>query len=178
ALGTNPKTVARHMLKRAKHGFEGGLRRAKTIARTEMMGATLAAALAWRQANADVLIGWRWTCEFSSRTCPSCLAMHGQLFSLDEFGPDDHQNGRCTATPVSKSWADLGIDLDEPADMFPDARAWFDAQDEATQVEIMGRTRLDALRSGRIGWDDIPVRRPNPDWRDSVVPAPVAGRRS
>lgn len=179
ALGTNPKQVAREMLRRTKHGFDGGLRRAKTIARTEMLDATRRASQEWGLANSDVLLGWRWTCEFSSRTCPSCLAMHGQLFSLDEFGPDDHQNGRCTCTFVTKSWADLGIaGMDEPADMFPDARAWFDSQSEDVQREIMGRQRLADLRAGRLGWDDIPVRRANPGWRDSVVPAPVAGRRS
>ena len=34
--------------------------------------------------------------------------------------------------------------------------------------------RMDALRSGRITWDDIPQVRQNPNWRPSVVVAPLA----
>ena len=84
-------------------------------------------------------------------------------------------NCRCTAMPVTKSWADLGFPgMREPADDTKTGRDWFDEQPERTQVGILGRKRLDALRSGRLTWDDIPQVRQNPNWRPSVVVAPLA----
>ena len=173
AAGTNPNEVARHVLRRVQDGFDGGLARARTIARTEMISASREAALLARQRDADVLQGWMWTCSLSSRTCPACLSMHGTLFAVDDPGPDGHPNCRCTATPVVKSWRDLGVDLDEMPTAFPDARAWFDGQPEAVQRAIMGPERLRRLRSGGLSWSDIAVKRKNPGWRDAFVTAPL-----
>jgi SPP1 gp7 family putative phage head morphogenesis protein len=171
ATGTNPNRVASILIKRFGTRFNGGLWRARTVARTEMLDATRDAALASRQANRALLAGWRWMCALSARTCPSCLAMNGRLFDVDEPGPNDHQCGRCTAVPVTKTWRELGIDAAEPQSQFPDSRAWFAQQTPAVQTQIMGAKRLQALNSGALDWDRIPVRRSNPGWRDSWVPA-------
>lgn len=176
AAGTNPNEVASHMLRRVQDGFDGGLARARTIARTEMLDAHRTAALLARQRDADVLQGWMWTCSLSSRTCPACLSMHGTLFAVDDPGPDGHPNCRCTATPITRSWRDLGIDLEEMPASFPDARAWFDGQPEQTQIDIMGRRRLADLRAGRLDWEDLPVKRSNPGWRDSYGTRPLGLR--
>lgn len=165
--GTNPNRAAQILIGRVGARFTGGLWRARTICRTEILDASRAAALQSRKDNRDVLAGWRWMCSLSSRTCPACLAMNGQLFPADEPGPDDHPNGRCTAVPVTKSWRDLGFDVDEPASVFPDARAWFAQQTQKVQTDIMGQARLDALNSGRLSWEQIPTVRANPDWRRS-----------
>jgi SPP1 gp7 family putative phage head morphogenesis protein len=172
--GSNPNKVASLLVNRLGARFTGGLWRARNIARTEMLDASRAAALQSRQANSDVLAGWRWMCSLASRTCPACLSMNGQLFPIDEPGPDDHPSGRCTAVPVTKSWRDLGIDLDEPAPVFPDAKAWFGQQSTKTQTDIMGAARLDAYNKGRIGWDQLAVQRDNPGWRRSYVTAKAA----
>lgn len=169
--GTNPNRVASILLKRFGTRFNGGAWRARTVARTELLDATRVAALESRKANRDVLAGWRWMCALSARTCPACLAMNGRLFDVDESGPDDHPNGRCTAVPVTRSWRELGIDADEPQSQFPDARAWFGQQTPAVQQQIMGPARLQALQSGTLSWDRIPVSRANPGWRRSFHPA-------
>ena len=170
--GSNPDRVASILVGRLGARFDGGLWRARTIARTEILDASRAAALQSRIANSDVLQGWRWMCSLSSRTCPSCLAMNGEVFPADEPGPDDHPSGRCTAVPVTKSWADLGIDgVDEPASQFPDARAWFGQQSADVQRQIMGPARLDKLKSGALSWEQIPQARQNPGWRRSYHPA-------
>lgn len=174
AVGDNPKAAARLMLKRLQGGFLGGATRAQTIARTEMLDAYRASALQSRLANADTLQGWRWIADKSSRTCPACLAMDGSVHPLDEAGPLGHPNCRCSAAPVSKTWRDLGIDLDEPADVYQSGRDWFAQQSPTTQAEIMGRDRLAALNAGRLTWDRIPQTRSADGWRDSIVVRPLA----
>ncbi len=174
ATGTNPERVASILIDRFGTRFNGGLWRARTICRTEILDATREAALASRKENRAVLAGWRWMCAFSSRTCPACLDMNGRLFPIDEPGPDDHPAGRCTAVPVTRSWRDLGIDADEPEGEFPDAQAWFERQTPKVQQQIMGADRLQALNSGRLQWGQIAVARQNPGWRRSFVPRAVA----
>lgn len=179
ALGDNPRTTATRMVRNVEGAFNGGLTRAMTIARTEMLDAHREGARAGRTANRDVLTGWEWQATLDVRTCPSCLAMHGSVHDVDDPGPEDHQNGRCTAIPKARTWGDLGFpDLDEPADTLPDARAWFDGLPEADQVQVMGRSRLDLLRSGDVGWDDLTTRRDTPGWRPSQVVTPLRDLRA
>lgn len=174
ASGSNPRETARRIVARAERRFNGGLNRALTIARTETLSAHREAARLGRAQHTDVLAGWRWVTALDTRTCPACIAKHGEVFAADASGPDGHPNCRCSAAPLTKSWAELGFeDLEEPADLLPNARAWFDGLPEADQVAIMGRQRLDLLRAGDVGWDDLATLRHNPDWRDSWQVTPV-----
>lgn len=173
AAGTNPRATAARIMQRTEGAFNGGLTRALTIARTETISAHREATRLAHVANADVLAGWRWMCALSSRTCPACLAKNGELHSVEDPGPDGHPNCRCSRCPVPKSWRDLGIDLDEPASVFPDAKQWFSEQPESVQVKIMGQQRLDLLRSGDASWSDLATKHRNPEWRDSWQMTPV-----
>jgi len=174
-VGDNPRAAARQILQRCEQTFSGGRARALNIARTEMIDAHRSAALLSRKANSDVLKGWRWHTTLSSRTCPSCLSQSGTLHDLDEPGPLDHQQGRCTAVPVTKSWDELGFKgLPEPADTFPNARQWFDEQPKEVQQRIMGPQRLQQLQSGQLGWDDLAVKKETPGWRDSWQVRPLS----
>lgn len=172
-IGDNPREVARKLIKATEGQFNGGLARAMTIARTEMLDAHRNGSLAAAKANADLLTGWVWMCTLDRRTCPSCLAKHGTVHPVDDFGPNDHQNGRCARVDKTKSWKDLGFDIEEPADSIPDARAWFDNLTEDSQLAIMGPTRLKLLNDGSIGWDDLSTLNKSTGWRDSFVQTPV-----
>jgi hypothetical protein len=173
-VGDNPKTVAAEMLRKLERNFHGGLTRALVIARTEMLDAHRAAAQAQELANAEVLTGWYWNAKLDARTCPSCWVQHGRFHPLEEFGPIDHQQGRCARLPKTKSWADLGFEgLDEPNDELRDARTVFDGLAPADQVAIMGRKRLEALNAGTVSWEDLTVRHSTPGWRDSYHVAPL-----
>jgi len=173
AIGENPRVAARRMLERVEGAFNGGLTRALTIARTEMLDAYRTAAAAAHDANSDVLKGWQWQATLDARTCPSCWSKHGTVFDLDVPGPADHQQGRCARTPVTKSWRELGFAIPEPPSVMPDARQVFDALPRADQLQIMGARRLELLRAGRIGWDDLSAVRRTPGWRDSYGARPV-----
>lgn len=173
AVGDNPRTAARVMTQRVEGAFNGGRNRALVIARTEMLDAHRTAARGTDALNADVLAGWQWVATLDRRTCPSCWSKHGTTHPLSEDGPHDHQQGRCVGAPITKSWADLGFDVPEPPSVLQDAQTVFKALPEADQLAIMGRARLDALRSGRAQWGDLSMRRTTRGWRDSYTPTPV-----
>jgi SPP1 gp7 family putative phage head morphogenesis protein len=168
AVGDNPRAAATRMLRGLEQGFNGGLTRALTVARTEILDAHRAGAQAAQVANSDVLNGWVWTAQLDERTCPSCWSKHGELHALDDPGPQDHPQGRCAATPQTKSWRELGFPhLAEPPSVLPDARTVFDAMPASKRLAVMGPARLDALDSGRVGWSQLSTRRAADGWRDS-----------
>lgn len=171
--GLSPRAAARRMVNAVEGRFNGGLARALTVARTEMLDAYRAAAGAQQAANADMLAGWVWSAQLDDRTCPSCIGMHGTEHSLEESGPDDHQNGRCARVPLVKPWRQLGFDLREPASVVRSGPEWFDGLPEDRQERIVGPARLEALKSGRVSWADLSQRRRTTGWRDSLVPTPV-----
>ncbi|WP_346007283.1 phage minor head protein [Janibacter terrae] len=176
AVGDHPETAAREMVARVQGAFDGGLQRAKVIARTELLDAHRAASRAQqdRLAGQGVVTGWQWIATLDQRTCPSCLSMHGTQHPPTVAGPLDHQQGRCDRLPVAASWKDLGFpDLEEPEPILPDARVWFDGLPQSQRVQIMGAQRLALLDSGQVGWADLAKRRDTDGWRPSIVPTPV-----
>ena len=174
AVGDHPERAAARMLDRAKGGFEGGLWRARNIARTEMLQAHHDAALEFRKSNADILRGWVWTAELSKRTCPSCVANHGSIHPAGEPGPLDHQSGRCTATPITKTWRELGFDIDEPKPIeFEDGEEWLKKQPKDVQISVLGKSGHDAWQAGQWPKDQWSQRVSSTGWRDSYRAAPV-----
>lgn len=178
-IGDHPEDAARDMLARVRGLFDGGLQRARVIARTEMLDAHRAASRAQQDRMASTLDGWEWICSLDSRTCPSCLSQHGSIHPLTEDGPLDHQQGRCDRLPVVKPWKELGYtDVVEPPSVVPDAQAWFDALPASEREQIMGRERLALLDSGKISWSDLSTQRRTDGWRPSYVPTPVRDLRA
>jgi hypothetical protein len=176
-VGDNPRTAAARMLTAVEGRFNGGLTRALTIARTEMLDAYRVTSQQIHTANSDVVPAWQWLAELDSRVCISCVVMHGQQFPAATPGPDDHVQGRCARIPVLAPWAELGITAPEPPSVMPDAQAWFDGLSKAQQLRIAGPGRLVLLRSGRVRWSDLSTVRLNPGWRPSRVPTPVRDLR-
>ena len=173
-VGNNPRVAARRMVNRVQGRFNGGKYRAEVIARTEMLDASREGAMLQRMANTEIVATWQWLCTLSNRTCSSCLSMNGREFPIDTPGPRDHQCGRCIGIPVTKTWEELGFgDIDEPASIFPDAKTWFNNQPRSVQLEIMGPKRLQALKSGRLSWDNMAMLKQNEGWRPSYVPRQV-----
>lgn len=174
AVGENPRKVAANMLKRVQGEFEGGRARAENIARTEMIDSFRTAAKRAQDANADLLSGWEWTAALNERTCPSCLAMHGQVFPLEQEGPWDHPSGRCARTPITKTWAELGFtNIPEPARTTLTGPQWFEQQTPAVQKKILGPKRYEAWLAGNYPPEAWSVLRDNADWRPSYGVSPV-----
>ena len=111
---------------------------------------------------------------FVVHNCRSCLAMHGTMHPLDEPGPLDHHQGRCSRVPVTKTWKELGIDAPEPGGAVKpgDGEKWLNSQPESVQREILGNRGYDAWKRGDWPSSDWAVRRESSGWRDSYGPAP------
>ncbi|GLY08248.1 phage minor head protein [Actinoplanes sp. NBRC 101535] len=173
ALGRNPKEAARDMVRRVEGAFNGGLTRAVNIARCEILDAYRETSGQVHAANADVLRGWRWSSALDRRTCVSCWAMHGTVWPLSQPGPWDHHSGRCARLPLTKTWRELGIDLDEPDEDFRSGDQVLAALPAAEQRAILGPARHALYRTGAVALEDMAVLKDNPGWRPSYVPRTV-----
>lgn len=171
AAGSHPNLVARRMVARTRKPFAGGLSRATTIARTEILDAHRAAAKLGQEQHSDVLAGWRWMATLTSRTCPACLSKHGRLYDLSAPGPLGHQRCRCARVPEPKPWSDLGFDIDEPPSLFPDADTFFAGLTPGEQQAILGRRGYQAWLAGKWPREKWARRRETRGWRPSYVVA-------
>lgn len=162
ATGRRP---AAGMPDRVRAGFDAGLTRATTIARTETVDTYRTAAQIVHAANPRTVTGWAWLCQCDRKSCTACWVMHGSRHQLDEAGPAGHPSCRCQRLPL------VG-DND-----LPSAEARFRRLTRRDQLAILGPARLEMLRAGDIGWSDLAVLRPSSNWRDSYTPRPVADLR-
>ena len=170
AAGRNPRETARLMVADVEGVFDGGLARALNISRTETTDAYRAGAKAHHEANADVLRGWVWLAHLSERTCPSCVAMHGSEHDLDEPGPLDHPQGRCSRMPLVKPELVPGA----PQPVVESGPEWLARQPEGVQRSVLGPRRFEAWQAGDYPVSRWATRRENPDWRPSYSPGPIA----
>jgi len=176
-VGDNPIPVARDMVNRVEGAFNGGLTRALTISRTEMLDAYRAASAYIHRANSDLVTAWQWYARLDSTCCPACWSRHGRTYPTSEPGPDDHPRGRCTRLPKLASWKELGITAPEPPSLLPNGEASFNKLSAADQLQVMGPGRLELYRSGSVTWDQLATWRDTPQWRRSNQPTPVRDLR-
>jgi SPP1 gp7 family putative phage head morphogenesis protein len=150
AVGRSPRQTARDI--RAALG--GDLNRALTIARTEHLRAYRGASLRSYQENSDLLRGWQWRASPSRRTCPVCLAMDGQEFSLEEpFG--SHVNCRCTPIPLLR---------DRETPPRETGEAWFARQHADVQRAMLGPGKHALYQEGTISLRDLVGVKDDPQW--------------
>lgn len=164
AAGWNPRKLAREI----RSAFGMGLTRSLRIARTEQLRAYRTATQRSYQGS-NVVTGWERMATLDTRTCMACVALDGKVYRLEEE-MDDHVQGRCAMLPITKTYAELGIDAPEPdftRELAPD---WFERQDEATQRQMMGPGMFEAWKAGQFTLTDIPKLREDATWGNSWVP--------
>lgn len=157
ALGINPRRVAAE----ARGALGVGLNRILTIARTEELRAYRTAAGQTYAANG--IGSYKRSATFDERTCIGCLAADGEEMDEPEIF-DAHPNCRCAAIPVVPGVA-------PPS--WSSSQDWFNSQDEATQLGIMGPGRLEAYQSGNAGWSDLWTKTENETYGGAIVPTNV-----
>lgn len=168
AAGTGPRDTATRMVARAEDHFNFGLTRALNVSRTETLDAYRAGAQAAEEPHAELLAGWVWLAHLGPRTCRSCLAMHGRVFSLDVTGPKDHQQGRCSRCPLVAP--PDGSEAD--ASWVPDADEHFASLTVEQQQSLLGVKGYAAWSAGDFPREAWTRTRRTEGWRDSQAPAP------
>ena len=169
--GHHPRETARALQEAYGEVLQSTLSRMLTIARTEQLDAYRAGQRAAELANAQVITGWEWHSVLGTRSCRSCIGMHGTMHPIEESGPDDHPNGRCYRVPRTKTWRELGFDIPERRrDRVADADKWFTALPEAEQRSFLGQRGYESWAAGKYPRSQWSRERENPGWRRSYVP--------
>jgi SPP1 gp7 family putative phage head morphogenesis protein len=169
--GTRAKQFNDGILQRSRRDIESVVR--TVVAHTAETARTEA-----YKANDDLIKALKWVSTLDSRTSPMCRIRDGKQYTVEDHKPIGHNipwgqgPGRlhwccrsCSA-PVTKSWRELGIDMDE---LDPSTRAsmdgqvaaettynqWLKRQPAARQDEILGPTRGALLRKGGMTAEEM-----------------------
>ncbi len=166
---------------RAK-GYSDGIieidrRNLESVVRTAVSHTAATTREAFNQANADLIKALQWDSVLDSRTTEICMLRDGKQYtntvphkpighSLPYLGGPGKAHWCCRSceTPVTKSFKELGIDIE---DVPPSDRAsmdgavpaqttyatWLQGQSAARQDEILGPTRGKLLRQGGLTLD-------------------------
>jgi hypothetical protein len=160
AMGFNPRKTAAII----QDAFGAGLTDALRQVRTVQLYSYREANRATYMANADVVEGWIWSAHLGdSRTCMSCVAMHGTEHPLTE-ALNDHYNGRCAMIPMVKGW-------DNP--ITETGQEWFEKQPEAKQRAMMGPGKLAAWQEGKFDFSALTTTQTDRVYRDMRVETPL-----
>jgi SPP1 gp7 family putative phage head morphogenesis protein len=141
-----------------------------SIARTEIQRVANTVALANYQHNSDVVGGVVYLATLDSRTCLVCAPFHNKVFRYNGAGllpPDapavpQHPRCRCFYAPVTRSWREMGLDIDDPGHRRRmdgkrpenmDFESWLKRQPVERQVEVFGPARHDLWSNGRLRMD-------------------------
>lgn len=177
------------LVKRLEEGFEIFRPHAISLARTYIADANNRAAKAVYDANSDIIDKEQWcsTLEVSFKghsTCLRCAGMDGRKFDLNSnhVRPPLHIRCRCFMLPVTKSYRELGLDIDEMKKSLRPyterqektsidtglTRAIYDAgqfdgdfekflfsRDTRYQKDLLGPNRYRLIQEGKIKFEDL-----------------------
>jgi len=165
------------------NGYSDGIiqidrRNAEAVVRTAISHTAGVARNSVYAANSDLIKAVQWIATLDSRTSPVCRVRDGLRYGCIDHKPIGHSipwlggpgaahwNCRSTATPVLKSYKELGIDI---PDMQPSTRAsmdgqvpagttyaeWFGRQSAERQDAIVGATRGKLFRKGNLDFSQF-----------------------
>lgn len=170
-LGYNPRKWAGAVSKSLGQPLPWAL----NMARTAQLQAYRQATLASYKRNEHVVRGWEWQATYDNRVCMSCLAQDGTFHSLDEE-LDDHHQGRCVPVCVTRSWQDLGFDIEEPIEERQNGRDWFEGLDGDAQRAMFRNNKLyDAWKGGTVDWAQLSRESIDEVWRRMLTQQSYVG---
>lgn len=123
---TQEQIVTRIVGKRGEPGIMDRPRRdARALVHSSVLSAANQARLATFRKNARLLKGVKWLSTLDGHVCLRCAALDGAAWNLDgeklpgttvQFQlPPAHFGCRCVASPVPKTFKDIGLNIPEPA---------------------------------------------------------------
>lgn len=176
--GQTTDQIVRKIVGTKAKGFRDGVvdrsrREVESVVRTALSHTAEMAREKTVEANADLIKAERWLSTLDTRTSELCRVRDGKEYTPVEHKPIGHKvpwlQGpgrlhfccRSTSVPVTKSWRELGLDMDE---LSPTTRAsmdgqvsaettyskWLQRQSRARQEEILGVTRAALVRDGKL----------------------------
>jgi hypothetical protein len=148
------------------------------VVRTAVSHTAATARDEFNKANAEILKSEDWTSVLDLKTSPGCIIRDKKSYTPVTHKPIGHKipwlqgPGRlhfcCRSTSIvrTKSWRELGIDIDS---MTPAQRAsmdgqvpgdlnykeWFNRQSEARKIEVLGPVRAQLLKDGKLELEDF-----------------------
>lgn len=159
ALGENPATVTRRILREANqtHGNSTRdpvvVRRLRMTIRNETFRSYRRATLETYKNNSDVVQRWRWVSRKSPTTCILCFARDGKTFPLST--PFTHHvNCRCVSVPV----------LADEDERYVTGVEAFDELEVGVQKDILGVKGYEAYAGGKLGIDDFVGQTTSRKW--------------
>lgn len=180
---TNDQIIRRIRGTRAKQYSDGIIeidrRNLANIVNTAVSHTASSARDEFYRGNNDLIKALQWVSTLDSRTSDICKVRDGLEYKPVTHAPIGHSipwlsgpgklhwNCRSTSVPITKTWKELsGVDIPE---FNPSTRAsmdgqvaaeqnygdWLQKQSAARQDEILGKTRGEAMRAGRLPWDQM-----------------------
>jgi len=168
--GETVEQIVRRIAGTRANGYSDGImeitrRGARAMVSTATNHVANAAREEFFKENESLIKGVQWVSTLDTITCPTCQALDGKVFKMgDGPRPPQHINCRCTTIPITKSWRELGLDIDEapagtrasmngqvPAKMRYDE--WLRKQSAEAQDEALGKTRGRLFREGGLSVD-------------------------
>lgn len=159
AQGESLAGISREVRRASKMSRRG----AESLTRTALNHVTQHGRDAFAERNADIVRDLQWVSTLDGRTTPICIARDGKRVNRDLKGarPPAHWGCRSTTVPVTPSYRELGLDIDEVPDRTRAALngkvaadekypAWFRRQDESFQRDVLGDWRFEEFKSGRF----------------------------
>lgn len=148
-------------------------RHAEAVVRTAISHTAGVVRDAFYEANEDLVTALAWASTLDTRTSEGCRIRDGLRYTCTDHKPIGHKvpwlggpgrlhwGCRSTATPVVKSWSELGLGIDEaPAStrasmdgQVPEDTtfaAWIKRQSAGRQAEVLGASRAKLMRDGGL----------------------------
>jgi len=140
--------------------LEGSRRGIESLVRTSLNHSSAVSRERTFKENSDLVKGVQWVSTLDASTTIICMDLDGKVFPIGEGPrPPGHFGCRSTIICVTKSWKELGIDLDEAP---PGTRAsmngqvsekttypaWLKKQSAERQREALGARRYELYRDG------------------------------
>lgn len=187
-LGIAEGETNAQLIRRIRGGMQNGepvsgfmevsRRNAESLVRSATQAVAGKARHATYEQNADIMKAVQWRATLDTRTTMECATRDGLLYTVIGHEPIDHSlpwgggpgnlhwGCRSTSAPVTKSFRELGIDIDDAP---PGTRAsmdgqvsadtsfggWLDRQSKARQDQVLGPGRAELFRSGKISFRDL-----------------------
>ena len=142
-------------------------RSAQSIVRTSVNHVSNVAAQETWKANSNIVKAWQFLATLDSRTTVGCASLDGKTFPIGEGPiPPGHIRCRSISVAVTKSFRELGLDIDElpksarasmdgqVADA-PRFAEWLKRKGTDMQDKMLGPTRAELFRSGKLDLDQF-----------------------